>query len=232
MVITLARRLRTCKALSVETSAGTVRSRFARLARRAYRRLEAGQAIGSNPGCTWPNAAYRVSFGQTLPLLGKGGGEMLRLKTSRAILLVLVVAVATAIGAANVTQAHGEAAVERLPVTCYANILDGYLAVGVLTPDYPAYWDLVPPVGSYAGAMGVGVFTPSGQANIVCNDDGWTDGSAAWAPTLALRGTCFTGRGGDAFGHFARLYSGQATTVVNQGTVHVSCQLTFRGITN
>ena len=128
--------------------------------------------------------------------------------------------------------------VEQVPVVCGANYLDEPaeepLSIGILTPDFPPFWDLLPPVGSYAFATGVAVFTPSGQVNVVCHDNPSDDGSPVWGPPpFTGSANCFTARGGDpedVNGSGAKLYGGRGTVVVNEGHVVITCHMTFQGI--
>src|SRR5262249_48030727 len=137
-------------------------------------------------------------------------------------------------GAAATGTAHSAAGVERVPVTCYAVWIPGggALDVGILTPDFPPWGEVVPdaplPTG---GADGVAVFTPGGQTHAFCNDNPFTyspfpDVSfGGGSGTFSGRGPAHTAREKTPFSFIDRIYLGEGTVVVNANNVRISAEL-------
>lgn len=143
---------------------------------------------------------------------------------ARSIAVALVGAIA-GILAVSATATTRSAAAERIPLTCVANLNDTTgLTAGFLAPDTPPYFDIVPPIGSYAGATGYGVFTPSGRMNIVCSQNSWIGGGPDWGGTsFTGEGDCYLSRGGDSEGHGTSLFTGHSTVTIHDGRVDIRC---------
>lgn len=147
-----------------------------------------------------------------------------------ACLGALAVAAAVLLGATLIGTPPAQADTKgatRLPAICIANIYESSytpllqtLSVGIWTPQYPAYWDVTPPEGSWAYSSGWAVLTPSGALNINCDhSDGLLVGDGLWPiGTTTQRIECGTALGGDPLGYGAKIYSGRGTvTVSNSG---------------
>jgi hypothetical protein len=163
--------------------------------------------------------------------------------------IVLVAATAallvpTASAGGGATGANGA---EQLPARCEANFLAGpsyanpldSLQVGVLLPDFPQYWDLLPPAGGYAFASGRAVVTPSGAINVTCSaEPGFAVGidPLRWpSGNFRMVAPAYTARGGDgALGIGALVYRGQATVTTNYeaGQVHITVHLKYHCTTS
>ena len=151
----------------------------------------------------------------------------------RIVFVSVVLALTTAAAFVGSPSARASGA-ERLPALCIANIYNGIatLNVGVLTPEYPPYWDVTAPVGAWVYASGYATFTPSGNVNVtrtqsprvISIDEQWPSG------TFTGSAVCRTARGGesDARGTGAKLYEGRATVVtVADGHVTITCHMEY-----
>ena len=158
-----------------------------------------------------------------------------RKPAARAVLAVAATLAAAAVTGAPAARATGA---ERLPAVCVAHIYNGAgsLNVGVLTPEYPPYWDVTPPVGAWAYASGFATFTPNGRFDVTCTQSPGlqSDGETVWpAGTFTGTSTCSTARGGvgDGMGTGAKLYEGQANvTIVDDSHVSITCHGLNTGI--
>jgi hypothetical protein len=95
----------------------------------------------------------------------------------------------------------------------------------IRTPDTPEFWNLPDFVGPFlTGGPGTAVFTPNGNFNVVCH--GTSD--LFHAPIFNGQGDCLAARGGDPFGHGAKVYMGTGKIVVNpSGNVTITCHGSF-----
>jgi hypothetical protein len=165
------------------------------------------------------------------------GHPMRRLRPVR--LAAPTIAVGALVAAALMTSLParaGAGGAQHLDALCIANIYSRgpgipwmeTLNVGVVTSQYPLYWDVTPPFGAWAYARGSAVVTPSGELNVNCNTStGFlleTVGDAHWPiGKTTQKAPCFTALLPDQspsnpMGYGAKTYGGEATvTIFNTG---------------
>jgi hypothetical protein len=171
-------------------------------------------------------------------------------------LATLGVAVAALIAGASFTSLParaGAGGAQHLEAQCIANVYSRgsdspwmeTLNVGILTAQYPQYWDVSPPDGAWAFAHGSAVVTPSGELNVNCNiSTGYlvedvSDGVHWPLGKTTRRAGCATAllpdqSPGNPQGYGARMYRGEATVTIFNTGIAVSpgsASVTFYGDT-
>ena len=168
-------------------------------------------------------------------------------------LAATTLAIATLAAIALTTSSPvGASGAQRMPVSCYAQFIDGVpntqsLDVRVVSAKWPTYWDTVLPSGAVAGASGYAVLTPSGQFNAHCDVPAGRldsiDGTTQWpVGNYTIHVNCLTVISDNPWGYYATEYSGHGMLRIENtgqavvgggygstiGNATITCNATYR----